>query len=109
MNIFAGNHHLQDILVEYLETESPQPGQPYFYEEFSNLMHLFVELLRAGVFSHDLYVKSLITTGEMMESLPIVPRIRARNSDKTKVNLLQKLYKLRKKILFEESAILYAL
>ncbi|VDN57047.1 unnamed protein product [Dracunculus medinensis] len=87
VNIFAGNHHLQDILVEYLETESPQPGQPYFYEEFSNLMHLFVELLRAGVFSHDLYVKSLITTGEMMESLPIVPRIRARNSDKTKCSL----------------------
>ncbi|VDM39691.1 unnamed protein product [Toxocara canis] len=73
-----GERHLQDILLEYLDTEGPQLGQPHFHEEFASLMHLFMELQRAGVFSHDSYVKGLITTGEMSEQVPIMTLIRNR-------------------------------
>ncbi|VDK42731.1 unnamed protein product [Anisakis simplex] len=73
-----GERHLQDILLEYLDTEGPKFGDEYFHEEFANLMHLFMELQRAGVFSHDSYVKGLITTGEMSEQLPIMTLIKNR-------------------------------
>uniref|UniRef100_A0A915CBV2 Mediator complex subunit Med12 domain-containing protein n=2 Tax=Parascaris univalens TaxID=6257 RepID=A0A915CBV2_PARUN len=73
-----GERHLQDILLEYLDTEGPQLGNPYFHEEFASLMHLFMELQSAGVFSHDSYVKGLITTGEMSEQLPIMTLVKNR-------------------------------
>lgn len=76
---------MQDILLEYLDTEGPQLGNPYFHEEFASLMHLFMELQSAGVFSHDSYVKGLITTGEMSEQLPIMTLVKNREEHEMRV------------------------
>lgn len=82
---------LQDILLEFLVTEGPDPESPdknRFCQEFANLMLLFIELQRAGVFSHDLYVKELIRTGEMVEYMPLMQSIRKREEESHRVFFL---------------------
>uniref|UniRef100_A0A915PR29 Mediator complex subunit Med12 domain-containing protein n=1 Tax=Setaria digitata TaxID=48799 RepID=A0A915PR29_9BILA len=82
-----GSLTLQEILLEFLVTEGPDPestDKNRFCQEFSNLMLLFIELQRAGVFSHDFYVKELIRTGEMLEHIPLMQKIRKREEEKQK-------------------------
>ncbi|KAM3728669.1 Mediator of RNA polymerase II transcription subunit [Dirofilaria immitis] len=82
-----GSLTLQEILLEFLVTEGPDPesnDKDRFCQEFANLMLLFIELQRAGVFSHDFYVKELIRTGEMLEYIPLMQKIRKRKEDKQK-------------------------
>lgn len=82
-----GSLTLQEILLEFLVTEGPDPentDKNRFSQEFANLMLLFIELQRAGVFSHDLYMKELIRTGEMLEYIPLMQKIRKRKEDKQK-------------------------
>ncbi|EJD75155.1 hypothetical protein LOAG_17646 [Loa loa] len=82
-----GSLTLQEILLEFLVTEGPDPestDKNRFCQEFGNLMLLFIELERAGVFSHDFYVKELIRTGEMLEYMPLMQKVRKRKEDKQK-------------------------
>ena len=87
MHFILGDEHLQNILLEYLDTEAPQPSNPYFQEEFKNLMLLFFELQKAGIFSHDSYVKGLITTGEMSDQTPVLNLIKNRGDQNAKVSV----------------------
>lgn len=87
---------MQEILLEFLVTEGPNPvdtDKDRFCDEFANMMLLFIELQRAGVFSHDFYVKELIRTGEMLEYMPLMQKIRKRKEDKEKVSLFQRFWK----------------
>lgn len=52
-----GRQSLHDILVEYLTHESPRPASPAFRREYANLIFLFFELQRYGLFNHDQYVR----------------------------------------------------
>jgi hypothetical protein len=49
---FAG-FRIQDILTDFLTHESPMPGSTSFRQEYSNMIHLFVELQRKGIFKYD--------------------------------------------------------
>lgn len=76
-------------MLEFLVTEGPDPkttDKDRFCQEFANLVLLFIELQRAGVFSHDFYVKELIRTGEMLEYIPLMQKIRERKEEKQKVD-----------------------
>lgn len=79
MNLI-GDEELQNILLEYLNTEAPQPTDLHFEEEFKNLMLLFYELQKLQLFSHDSYVSGLITTGEMSYQTPVLALIKSRES-----------------------------
>lgn len=52
-----GGHSLQDIFIDFLYRDAPVPGAPHFHQEYANLMHLFYELQRFDLFSHDAYVR----------------------------------------------------
>ncbi|VDN01453.1 unnamed protein product [Thelazia callipaeda] len=85
-----GSLTLQEILSEFLVTEGPDvegTDKNRFCHEFANLILLFLELQRAGVFSHDFYVKELIRTGEMLEYVPLMQKIKKREDDKQKQSL----------------------
>jgi hypothetical protein len=46
---FAG-FRIQDILTDFLTHESPSVESPSFRHEYANIIHLFVELQRHGIF-----------------------------------------------------------
>lgn len=48
-------------------------------------MLLFYELQKLELFSHDSYVKGLITTGEMSDQTPILALIKSREESTAKV------------------------
>lgn len=104
-----GSYSLQTILLECLEHDSPKPDSPNFHVEFSNLVHLFVELQRYELFNHDLWVRGimhnyfvffqhflldLIHSGQLNYQDPIFLRLktegRCTNSPKNDVNITQK-------------------
>lgn len=65
------------IMVLYFREESPLKSNDFFFIidtnptkdnllAFSNLILLFCELIRHDVFSHDLYLSTLISRGDLM-------------------------------------------
>ncbi|KAK6194758.1 hypothetical protein SNE40_000324 [Patella caerulea] len=67
----------QHLLMDFLDTSAPVLEDNPSEENklaFKNLIHLFCELTRHEVFSHDAYMCTLISRGELMRSTaPIVP------------------------------------
>lgn len=75
-NAAFGPYSLQELLIDYLNKEGPIPGNPNFYEEFSNMMFLFYELQRFNLFSHDVFVRSMIRHGKFNYQEPINNKLR---------------------------------
>ncbi|KAK0405666.1 hypothetical protein QR680_018125 [Steinernema hermaphroditum] len=75
-SFIGSNTRIQDVLMEYLSIESPEPGQPHFSDEYRYLMFLFYELQREGIFSHDKYVQDLIRTGDLVHAQPVMMKLR---------------------------------
>ncbi|KAK0408839.1 hypothetical protein QR680_004194 [Steinernema hermaphroditum] len=75
-NVIDSNTRIQNVLMEFLSTESPEPGQSHFSDEYRSLMLLFYELQRAGIFSHDRYVQELIRSGDLINSQPVMRKLR---------------------------------
>uniref|UniRef100_A0A8C4SJ72 Mediator complex subunit 12 n=1 Tax=Erpetoichthys calabaricus TaxID=27687 RepID=A0A8C4SJ72_ERPCA len=58
----------QDVLLQFLDTQAPMlmdPGNESERVEFSNLVLLFCELIRHDVFSHNIYMCTLISRGDL--------------------------------------------
>lgn len=58
----------QNILMNYLDTDAPileENASPQNRTKFTNLVHLFSELIRHDVFSHDAYMCTLISRGDL--------------------------------------------
>uniref|UniRef100_A0A7N6AXK2 Mediator complex subunit Med12 domain-containing protein n=1 Tax=Anabas testudineus TaxID=64144 RepID=A0A7N6AXK2_ANATE len=58
----------QDVLLQFLDTQAPtltEPGNESERVEFSNLVLLFCELIRHDVFSHNIYICTLISRGDL--------------------------------------------
>uniref|UniRef100_A0A8C1JB92 Mediator complex subunit 12 n=1 Tax=Cyprinus carpio TaxID=7962 RepID=A0A8C1JB92_CYPCA len=58
----------QDVLLQFLDTQAPvltEPGNESERVEFSNLVLLFCELIRHDVFSHNIYMCTLISRGDL--------------------------------------------
>ncbi|XP_016409178.1 mediator of RNA polymerase II transcription subunit 12-like [Sinocyclocheilus rhinocerous] len=58
----------QDVLLQFLDTQAPvltEPRNESERVEFSNLVLLFCELIRHDVFSHNIYMCTLISRGDL--------------------------------------------
>uniref|UniRef100_A0A4W3I696 Mediator complex subunit 12 n=1 Tax=Callorhinchus milii TaxID=7868 RepID=A0A4W3I696_CALMI len=58
----------QDVLVQFLDTQAPMltdPSSESEKAEFANLVLLFCELIRHDVFSHNVYMCTLISRGDL--------------------------------------------
>uniref|UniRef100_A0A665W8A6 Mediator complex subunit Med12 domain-containing protein n=1 Tax=Echeneis naucrates TaxID=173247 RepID=A0A665W8A6_ECHNA len=58
----------QEVLLQFLDTQAPtltEPGNESERVEFSNLVLLFCELIRHDVFSHNIYMCTLISRGDL--------------------------------------------
>uniref|UniRef100_A0A8C7IAH1 Mediator complex subunit 12 n=1 Tax=Oncorhynchus kisutch TaxID=8019 RepID=A0A8C7IAH1_ONCKI len=58
----------QDVLLQFLDTQAPmltEAGNESERVEFSNLVLLFCELIRHDVFSHNIYMCTLISRGDL--------------------------------------------
>uniref|UniRef100_A0A8C5J9N8 Mediator complex subunit 12 n=1 Tax=Junco hyemalis TaxID=40217 RepID=A0A8C5J9N8_JUNHY len=58
----------QDVLMQFLDTQAPMltdPGKENEKVEFFNLVLLFCELIRHDVFSHNIYMCTLISRGDL--------------------------------------------
>uniref|UniRef100_A0A4W5NUY9 Mediator complex subunit 12 n=1 Tax=Hucho hucho TaxID=62062 RepID=A0A4W5NUY9_9TELE len=53
----------QDVLLQFLDTQAPMLSDERV--EFSNLVLLFCELIRHDVFSHNIYMCTLISRGDL--------------------------------------------
>ncbi|KAI1728879.1 eukaryotic mediator 12 subunit domain-containing protein [Ditylenchus destructor] len=71
-----GSYQLQDVLVDYLNREAPTLDSPHFHKEYDNLVHLFSELQRFGLFNHDAYVRALMRCGQFSYQEPVLVRLR---------------------------------
>ncbi|KAI1721670.1 eukaryotic mediator 12 subunit domain-containing protein [Ditylenchus destructor] len=71
-----GSYQLQDVLVDYLNREAPTLDSPHFLKEYENLVHLFSELQRFGLFNHDAYVRALMRCGQFSYQEPVLIRLR---------------------------------
>lgn len=59
----------QSILMKFLDNDAPvldENGSPQNRAQFTNLVHLFCELIRHDVFSHDAYMCTLISRGDLL-------------------------------------------
>uniref|UniRef100_A0A914UQ26 Mediator complex subunit Med12 domain-containing protein n=1 Tax=Plectus sambesii TaxID=2011161 RepID=A0A914UQ26_9BILA len=65
------SYPFQQFLYAFLENEAPSAAGPSFPIEFFSATLLFSELIRADLFSHDLYVSWLIANGEVNSSSPV--------------------------------------
>lgn len=69
-NVFSGGIPIfQKILMNFLDNDAPvleENGSPPNRSQFTNLVHLFSELIRHDVFSHDSYMCTLISRGELL-------------------------------------------
>ncbi|KAK9870736.1 hypothetical protein WA026_008304 [Henosepilachna vigintioctopunctata] len=64
----AGPPMFQSLLMKFLDIDAPVPSPddcPAKKTAFSNLVHLFSELIRRDVFSHDAYMCTLISRGDL--------------------------------------------
>ena len=66
MNMNIGPPLFQNRLFQYLDTSAPKMDNPL---EFSNLVLLFHELICYDVFSHDAYLCSLISRGDVLDPI----------------------------------------
>ncbi|XP_055677088.1 mediator of RNA polymerase II transcription subunit 12 isoform X2 [Lutzomyia longipalpis] len=63
-----GSPVFQKILMNFLDNDAPvleENGSPQNRSQFTNLVHLFSELIRHDVFSHDGYMCTLIARGDL--------------------------------------------
>ncbi|XP_059617864.1 mediator of RNA polymerase II transcription subunit 12 isoform X2 [Phlebotomus argentipes] len=63
-----GSPVFQKILMNFLDNDAPvleENGNPQNRSQFTNLVHLFSELIRHDVFSHDGYMCTLIARGDL--------------------------------------------
>lgn len=61
----------QSILMHFLDFDAPvldENGSAQHRAQFTNLVHLFCELIRHDVFSHDAYMCTLISRGDLLTS-----------------------------------------
>ncbi|XP_045472646.1 mediator of RNA polymerase II transcription subunit 12 isoform X2 [Harmonia axyridis] len=68
-SIPAGPPMFQSLLMKFLDNDAPVPSPedcPAKKTAFSNLVHLFSELIRRDVFSHDAYMCTLISRGDLL-------------------------------------------
>lgn len=61
---------LQSFLMKFLDSEAPVLNEPSSGQSnrtvFSSLVHLFYELVKHDVFSHDMYMCTLISRGDLL-------------------------------------------
>lgn len=65
----GGPPMFQSLLMKFLDTDAPIPSlddSPQKKTAFTNLVHLFYELIRRDVFSHDAYMCTLISRGDLL-------------------------------------------
>ncbi|KHJ92659.1 hypothetical protein OESDEN_07446, partial [Oesophagostomum dentatum] len=74
-----GSFHLQDLILDYLNTETPTPGSKFYDQEFASLIILLTELSRFGLFDHDSFVREMIKTGELDYRHPLMTRLKSKN------------------------------
>ncbi|XP_026505701.1 mediator of RNA polymerase II transcription subunit 12-like protein [Terrapene carolina triunguis] len=67
----------QNVLLRFLDTQAPSlsdPNSEYEKTEFVNLVLLFCEFIRHDVFSHDAYMCTLISRGDLSVTATTRPR-----------------------------------
>lgn len=65
----GGPPMFQSLLMKFLDNDAPVPSPDdcsLKKTAFSNLVHLFTELIRRDVFSHDAYMCTLISRGDLL-------------------------------------------
>ncbi|KAJ8916222.1 hypothetical protein NQ315_016361 [Exocentrus adspersus] len=65
----GGPPMFQSLLMKFLDNDAPVPAPDDCIMKktaFSNLVHLFAELIRRDVFSHDAYMCTLISRGDLL-------------------------------------------
>ncbi|XP_052783955.1 mediator of RNA polymerase II transcription subunit 12-like protein isoform X1 [Mya arenaria] len=65
----------QGLLLNFLDNKAPiidENASEENQQAFANLIHLFSELIRHEVFSHDAYMCTLISRGEMLQAPTVV-------------------------------------
>lgn len=68
----SGNPIFQNIFMKFLDTAPvlEENGSVQNKAQFKNLVHLFSELIRHDVFSHDAYMCTLISRGDLLNGVP---------------------------------------
>lgn len=69
VSVPGGPPMFQSLLMKFLDTDAPVPAPddcPQKKTAFTNLIHLFAELIRRDVFSHDAYMCTLISRGDLL-------------------------------------------
>lgn len=69
--LYNGPPIFQSLLLRYLDNDAPvldegPNASPGNRQQFANLVHLFGELIRRDVFSHDAYMCTLISRGDLI-------------------------------------------
>lgn len=66
----------QPLLMKFLDTDAPvlDSTSPQSKTQFTNLVHLFSELIRYDVFSHDAYMCALISRGDLLHSTSVISK-----------------------------------
>ncbi|XP_072935735.1 mediator of RNA polymerase II transcription subunit 12 isoform X2 [Epargyreus clarus] len=69
--IYNGPPIFQNLLLRFLDNDAPVLDEspnapPGNRQQFANLVHLFGELIRRDVFSHDAYMCTLISRGDLI-------------------------------------------
>lgn len=67
----------QRILMNFLDNDAPvleENGNAQNRAQFTNLVHLFCELIRHDVFSHDAYMCTLISRGDLLTGSGLLPK-----------------------------------
>lgn len=61
----------QPLLMRFLDVDAPvqDNSSPQSKAQFTNLIHLFSELIRHDVFSHDAYMCTLISRGDLIQGI----------------------------------------
>ncbi|CAH4017296.1 unnamed protein product [Pieris brassicae] len=76
--LYNGPPIFQNLLLRFLDNDAPvldesSNAPPGNRQQFANLVHLFGELIRRDVFSHDAYMCTLISRGDLISPTePIV-------------------------------------
>lgn len=73
-SVYSGNGSstlpiFQPLLMKFLDVDAPvlDNNSPQSKVQFTNLVHLFSELIRHDVFSHDAYMCTLISRGDLIQ------------------------------------------
>lgn len=87
-SIPAGPPMFQSLLMKFLDSEAPVPSPDDCSTKktaFSNLVHLFSELVRRDVFSHDAYMCTLISRGDLLgpEENTNIPHVKMEDQSQT--------------------------